>query len=48
MNKIIEICREYNIENYTIKEDGTVYVKGDVILKGNKLTELPIKFLKFK
>ena len=42
--EIIEICKEYNIENYTIKDDGTVDVDDDVNLNRRKLTELPLKF----
>ena len=43
-NKIIKLCKKYNIENYTIKDDGTVDVDGDVNLIESNLTELPLKF----
>ena len=42
--EIIKICKEYNIKNYTIRDDGTVDVKGDVYLSFRDLKELPIKF----
>ena len=32
MDKIIQLCIKYNIENYTIKDDGTVDVNSDVNL----------------
>ena len=38
------ICKKYGIENYTINEDGTVDVDGDVSLYDKGLTELPLKF----
>jgi hypothetical protein len=43
---IDEICRKYNIENYTINDDGTIDVNGDVNLYNKGLTELPIRFNK--
>jgi hypothetical protein len=39
-----KILDYYNIEKYTINEDGTVDVNGDVDLSYKKLTEIPIKF----
>lgn len=39
-----KICKEYDIENYTINKDGTVDVDGNVYLSHKKLTRLPIKF----
>ena len=42
--EIEEICREYDIENYTINEDGSIDVDGDVYLSYEKLTELPLNF----
>jgi Leucine-rich repeat (LRR) protein len=39
---IDSICKKYGIENYTINEDGTIDVDGDVNL--TKLTKLPLKF----
>ena len=38
------ICRYYSITNYTINEDETVDVDGDVNLYRRKLTKLPLKF----
>jgi hypothetical protein len=34
----------YDIKNYTINEDGTIDVRGDVDLSNKGLTELPLKF----
>jgi len=42
--EIEKICKRYDIENYTINEDGIVDVDGDVNLYRKKLTELPLKF----
>ena len=44
--EIIEICKEYNIENYTINSDGSIDVDGDVWLTYYNLTKLPLKFTK--
>ena len=46
MNNIEEICEKYNIRNYTINEDGSIDVDGDVNLYSRGLTELPLKFNK--
>ena len=44
-NKEIDsICKKYGIRNYTINEDGTVDVDGNVRLYRKGLTELPLKF----
>jgi hypothetical protein len=43
---IDSICKKYNIQNYTINEDGTVDVGRDVYLNGDNLTEFPLKFRK--
>ena len=43
---IEEICNKYGIENYTINDDGTVDVDGDVIIWGCNLNEMPLKFNK--
>ena len=43
---IDEICRKYNITNYTINPDGSIDVNGDVKLVNKKLTELPLTFNK--
>ena len=42
--EIDSICQKYDIKNYTINEDGTVDVNGDVNLSFNKLTKIPLKF----
>jgi hypothetical protein len=41
---IKNICKKYDIENYTINEDGSIDVNGDVNLSFKSLTELPLKF----
>ena len=46
MNSIHDICKEYDIENYTINDDGSIDVDGDVDLWGLDLTELPLTFNK--
>lgn len=38
------ICQKYNIRNYTINEDGTVDIDGDVSLCNKGLTQLPLNF----
>jgi hypothetical protein len=43
---IDSICKKYNIQNYTINEDGSVDVDGSVNLNYVGLTELPLKFRK--
>ena len=40
------ICKKYGIENYTINDDGTIDVNGDVNLWIKGLTELPLTFNK--
>ena len=40
---IDEICRKYDIGNYTINQDGTVDAD-EVNLEGNSLSKLPLKF----
>ena len=42
--EIEEICRKYRIKNYTINEDGSIDVNGDVDLIDKKLIELPLNF----
>ena len=44
--EIDEICREYNISNYTINTDGSIDVNGTVYLWNKKLAKLPLKFNK--
>ena len=46
MLDIKEICKQYNITNYTINDDGSIDVNGYVYLFGNELTELPLTFNK--
>ena len=41
---IHSICRKYDIKNYTINEDGSIDVDGNVNLYDKKLIELPLKF----
>jgi hypothetical protein len=41
---IHSICEKWGIINYTINEDGSIDVDGNVILYDNRLTELPLKF----
>ena len=43
---IDEICRKYDITNYTINDDGTIDVNGGVNLYNKGLTELPLRFNK--
>jgi len=43
-NEIHEICKKYNIKNYTINKDGTIDVDGDVDLSFFGLSKLPLKF----
>ena len=46
MNSIHDICKKYNIKNYTINDDGTIDVDGDVDLSGYDLSEIPLTFNK--
>ena len=41
---IHEICKKYGIKNYTINDDGSIDVDGNVNLINRKLTKLPLKF----
>ena len=43
---IEQICKKYRIKNYTINQDGSIDVDGNVWLYEKKLTELPLKFNK--
>ena len=43
-----KICKEYRITNYTINDDGSIDVDGEVDLSENGLTELPLIFNKVK
>jgi hypothetical protein len=44
--KIKYLCKKYDIKNYTINEDGSIDVDGNVDLRRKGLKELPIKFRK--
>ena len=44
--EIHNICKEYNITNYTINPDGSIDVDGKVDLSYMDLTEIPLKFNK--
>ena len=44
MNSIHDICKQYNIKNYTINDDGSIDVDGSVDLSWYKLIELPLNF----
>jgi len=41
---VIEVCRKYKIENYTINDDLSIDVNGDVELDSKNLKYLPLKF----
>lgn len=41
---IKNICDKYNITNYTMNDDGSIDVNGDVNLSSRNLTKLPLKF----
>jgi len=43
-NEIISICQKYKIQNYTINQDGSVSVDGNVDILNRKLSRLPLKF----
>ena len=42
--EIDSICQKYGIENYTINEDGSIDVDGNVDLSFRNLSKLPLKF----
>jgi hypothetical protein len=44
ITNIEQICRELNISNFTINDDFTVDVNGNVDLSGKGLTEIPLQF----
>ena len=44
INQIKKVCQRYKIKNYTISQDGTVDVDGEVYLHFQHLTKLPLKF----
>ena len=41
---IDSICKKFGIKNYTINEDSTIDVDGDVDLYNKRLTKFPLKF----
>ena len=41
---IHDICKQYNIRDYTINDDGSIDVDGNVDLCDRSLTKLPLKF----
>jgi hypothetical protein len=43
-SKIIELCEKYGIENYTINDDLSIYVNGNVNLSYFKISNIPLKF----
>ena len=43
---INDFCEKYNIKNYTVNDDGSIDVNGDVDLYGLFLGKLPIRFNK--
>tara|TARA_Y100000389_G_scaffold201235_1_gene243417 strand:+ start:2878 stop:3678 length:801 start_codon:yes stop_codon:yes gene_type:complete len=47
-NEIHSICREYEIDDYTINSDGSIDVDGNVYLDHTSLTKLPLNFNKVK
>ena len=46
MNSIHDICKQYNIKNYTINDDGSIDVDGNVDLWNRGFVELPLRFNK--
>ena len=42
--EIIKLCKEYNITKYTINDDYSIDVDGNVDLSSRDLTKIPIKF----
>ncbi len=43
-NNIEDICKKYDIRNYTINSDGSIDVDGDFYSSREELTKLPLKF----
>ncbi len=43
-SEVHNLCREYNIKNYTINDDMSISVNGNVNLTHRNLKSLPIKF----
>jgi len=46
INKIHDLCKQYNIENYSINADGSIDVNGSVDLRHKMLDHMPLKFNK--
>lgn len=46
VKKIEEICKKYKIENYTINDDGSIDVDGNVNLSTGNIKEIPLNFNK--
>ena len=46
MESIHDICKQYGITNYTINDDGSIDIDGNVDLWNRGLTELPVTFNK--
>jgi hypothetical protein len=44
VENIHKICKEYKIKNYTINDDGSIDVDGDVDISDRSLKEIPINF----
>lgn len=44
--EIIKLCKQYKITKYTINDDYSIDVDGNVDINDNKLEEIPIKFNK--
>ncbi len=44
--EIHNICKIYNIKNYTINSDGSIDVDGNVVISNKFLSKIPIKFNK--
>jgi len=38
------ICDQFNINDYSVNSDGSIDVNGDVILSGENLMRLPLRF----
>lgn len=46
MDHISDLCKEYQITNYRINQDGSIDVDGDVNIAQKKLREIPLHFNK--
>ncbi len=44
--EIHDICKKYNIKDYTVNPDGSIDVDSDVNLSGKGLKSIPLKFNK--